>query len=88
MPEKCVTAADLIGLFAGVDDLVSQSVVEKVALRLCVYPFLAVGGGYLVELGALEGYGSVSIVVEDYVVNSRTKVLEPSFLCEIAETWS
>ncbi len=51
-----MAAPHLLGLFARVDDLVAERVIEYVALGLRVHPFLAVGGRDLVEFGAVEGY--------------------------------
>lgn len=70
-----MAAPHLVRIFARVNDLVAERPVEDVALGLCVYPFLAVGRGNLVEFGAVEGYRSVLVIIEDDVVDGGAKVL-------------
>lgn len=51
-----------------------------------MHPFLAVGGGDLIKLGAIEGNGRVMIVVEDDVVDCGAEILEAGAFGEVAET--
>ena len=81
MPDKRVAAANLAGGFGGVHDLVAEGVVEDVAGGLDVHPFLAVGGGCLVEFGAVESDVGVLRVVEDDVVDGGAEVFQAGFLC-------
>lgn len=75
MPYKVMTPSQLSCVFTRIDNLVTERVVEYITCGLHVHPFLAVGCGDLVELGAVEGDGSVTCVVEDYIVDCRAKVL-------------
>jgi len=70
-----MAAPHLVRIFARIDYLVAKRPVEDVALGLCMYPFLAVGWGDLVEFGAVEGYRGVLVVIEDDVVNGGAEIL-------------
>ena len=70
-----MAAPHLVSIFARVNDLIAERPVEDVALRLCVYPFLAVGRGDLVEFGAVEGYRGVLVIVENDVIYGGAEVL-------------
>lgn len=78
----------LTGLLTGNNHLVTERVVENIALRLNINPFLSIGGCYLVELGFVERDVCVLRVVEDYIVNRCTKVQQASPLREVAKTGS
>lgn len=84
VPEESVAARHLAGFLAGDDDLVAERVVEDIALRFNVYPFLAIRWRNLVEFRLVERDVCVLLVVENYIVNRSTKIQQSCFLREIA----
>jgi hypothetical protein len=63
VPEEGVTASHLACFFAGVDNLITEGVVEDITLWFDVYPFLTVGRRDLVELRTVEGNICVFCVI-------------------------